>query len=244
MSMKILEKFNRRVQDNINAEPVTIAFLGDSVTQGCFELYIKPDGNFETVFDKENAYHRNLDKMLSVIYPSVPVTIINAGISGDNAPHGLERIERDVLRYKPDLTVVCFGLNDCWGGEDGIEAYTSALKGIFERLQASGSDIIFMTPNMMNTYVDAGITQQSIRIAAEQTEVLQKNGVMDLYISSARKVCEACGVKICDCYAKWQKLAAFGVDTTRLLANRINHPVRDMNWLFAVSLLETIFDEN
>ncbi len=242
--MKILEKFKSRALDNMNAEPITIAFFGDSVTQGCFELYVKPDGNFETIFDKESAYHRDLDKMLSVIYPSVPVTIINAGISGDNAPHGQERLGRDVLCFQPDLTVVCFGLNDCWSGEDGLEVYSSALKGIFEKLQASGSDIIFMTPNMMNSYVDAQITQQSISAAAEQTKNLQENGVMDLYVGSARKVCEACGVKICDCYAKWKKLAAFGVDTTRLLANRINHPIREMNWLFAASLLETIFDEN
>ena len=40
-----------------------------------------------------------------------------------------------------------------------------------------------------------------------------------------------------------KKLEQNGVDTTILLANRINHPTREMNWLFAVSLLETMFED-
>ena len=31
-----------------------------------------------------------------------------------------------------------------------------------------------------------------------------------------------------------------GVDVTELLANKINHPTREMNWLFAVSLVDTM----
>ncbi len=242
--MKILEKFKKRAQDNVNSEPITIAFLGDSVTQGCFELYITPDGNMETVFDKESAYHRDLDKMLSVLYPTVPVTIINAGISGDRAPHGLERLERDVLRFQPDLTVVCFCLNDCTAGIDGLDVYKTALNGIFEKLQSAGSEIIFMTPNMMNTYISNEITDKSIRKAAQDCHYLQTTGIMDAYLDEAKNICKARSIKVCDCNAKWKTLAENGVDTTRLLANRINHPVREMNWLFAVSLLETIFNEN
>ena len=33
-----------------------------------------------------------------------------------------------------------------------------------------------------------------------------------------------------------------GVDVTELLSNKINHPTREMNWLFAYSLVETMFD--
>ncbi len=242
--MRILEKFKNRALDNFNAEPITIAFLGDSVTQGCFELYITPDGNIETVFDKESAYHRYLDKMLSVLYPTVPVTIVNAGISGDRAPHGLERLERDVLRFQPDLTVVCFCLNDCTAGMDGLDIYKAALKGIFEKLQAAGSDIIFMTPNMMNTYISNEITDGNIRKTAQDCQHLQNTGIMDAYLDEAKSICKAHGIKVCDCNARWKTLADNGVDTTRLLANRTNHPVREMNWLFAISLLETIFDGN
>ena len=48
-------------------------------------------------------------------------------------------------------------------------------------------------------------------------------------------------ISICDCYSMWKELST-KTDTTLLLANRINHPTREMNWLFAYSLVETIFE--
>ena len=173
----------------------------------------------------------------------MPVKIINAGISGGNAVHGLERLERDVLRHQPDLTVVCFGLNDSGNGVEGISKYMDALEGIFAKLKEAGSEIIFMTPNMMNTYVSVSLTDVYIREVAERIGQTQLDGTLDKYLEAAIAVCEKCGVKVCDCYAKWKRLQKNGVDTTSLLANYINHPTREMNWLFAVSLIDAILDE-
>ena len=50
-------------------------------------------------------------------------------------------------------------------------------------------------------------------------------------------------IPVCDCYAIWKKLYESGVDITELLANKINHPTREMNWLFAVSLLDVMMDD-
>lgn len=238
--MRIMEKIAARRQDNWNYAPATIAFLGDSVTQGCFEVYRKNEDHIETVFDQENGYHHHLARMLATLYPNVPINIINAGVSGGNATHGLERLERDVLSHKPDLTVVCFALNDCGGGADRLEVYLQALEGIFKRIQESGSELIFMTPNMMNTYVPYGITDKYILGAAERCSKNQNEGVLDLYVNAAKELCAKMDVTVCDCYAKWQTMYRNGVDVTQLLANKINHPTREMNKLFAVSLLETM----
>ena len=51
------------------------------------------------------------------------------------------------------------------------------------------------------------------------------------------------GITVCDVYSKWKKLAET-TDTTLLLANRINHPTREMHDLFADSLFETIFGKD
>ena len=69
---------------------------------------------------------------------------------------------------------------------------------------------------------------------------LQNSGVMDRYMESARAICARRGVPVCDCYAQWKQLQAAGVNTTELLSNKLNHPTREMNWLFAVSLLRSI----
>lgn len=238
--MEIVKKIIEKSKDNKNKAPVTIAFLGDSVTQGCFECYIDENSEIQTVFDKNSAYHNYIAKIFSVLYPTVPINIINAGISGDNAPHGYERLERDVLCCNPDLVVVCFGLNDSGKGKDGLSMYTQALENIFKKLQAENKEIIFMTPNMMNTSISPHITNQLIKGVAETTIRTQLDGVLDMYIEAAVKTAEENGVRVCDCYRKWKQLEACGVNITELLANKINHPTREMNKLFAYSLVETM----
>ena len=238
--MKIMEIFAEKAKDNMNKKSPVIAFLGDSVTQGCFELYRKNETGIETVFDKNCAYHNYIARIFSVLYPSVPVNIINAGISGDRAPHAVERLERDVLCHNPDLVVVCFALNDVCDGIENIEKYAQSLDSIFKALLKKNIEVIFMTPNMMNTYTDYSITDDEIKMIADLTANRQNSGDMDKYIDKAKEVCENNGVVVCDCYAKWKKLYENGVNVTELLANKMNHPTRDMNWLFAYSLVETM----
>ncbi len=236
-----MEKIAQKAKDNFENAPVTIAFLGDSVTQGCFEVFMKNEKDIETIFDRKSAYHAYLSDLFAHLYPTVPVNIINAGISGDNAPHGLKRLERDVLRFDPDLVVVCFGLNDCMQGPDKIDNYTNALAGIFDRLLKEGKEVIFMTPNMMNTSLSPHLVpDQQIRKIAARTMEYQLEGIMDQYMDGARSVCARYNIPVCDCYKKWKTLYENGADITELLSNKINHPTREMNHLFAVSLLETM----
>ena len=240
--MKIIEKMAQKASDNLGRPGVTIAFLGDSVTQGCFEICEIRPGQIEAIYDKNAAYHNYLTRIFSVLFPTVPVNIINAGISGDNAAHGLSRLERDVLSHSPDLTVVCFGLNDCGEGETGIPGYVAALEEIFRQLIADGGEVIFMTPNMMCTKVSHTLTNELFRKVAYEVSGLQNSGMLDKYISAAVDTANKAGVRVCDCYSRWKRLNECGVDTTELLANKINHPDRDMNRLFAVALAETMFE--
>ena len=238
--MKIVEKFKAKASSNINNPPVTIAFLGDSVTQGCFELYVKPSNTMATVFDKNNVYHNYIAKIFTVLYPTVPVNILNAGISGTTAAIGLERLERDVLTHNPDLVVVCFGLNDARAGEAGINEYSAAIDGIIKKLTDAGKEVIFMTPNMLNTDISPHIKEKLILETAEELMEIQNSGLMDKYMAAAKGVCEKYGVKVCDCYEKWKQLYACGVNVTELLSNKVNHPAREMHWLFAIMLVDTM----
>ena len=238
--MQIAEKLAKKAKDNRQEAPVTIAFYGDSVTQGCFELYKVGEAGHQTIFDKTSVYHAKITQILSVLYPTVPVNIINAGISGNGAKGALKRLERDVLKFHPDLTVVCFGLNDSGGGLEGLQDYKDSLEQIFSQLEDVGSEIIFMTPNMMATEVSCHVTDPHFIAIAEDACKRQNEGIMDQYMQAAKEVCAQHGVRVCDCYEQWKALAASGVDVTELLANKINHPTREMHWLFAYSLVETM----
>ena len=148
-----------------------------------------------------------------------------------------------MLRFSPDLVVVCFGLNDANKGLEELQSYREILTKILGKLKNAECEVIFMTPNMMNTDVSVHITDPVIRNIARGTAMTQNDGDMDAYMDAAREVCVQLGVPVCDCYAKWKLLYQNGVNITEILANKINHPTRAMNWLFAVSLLETMMTE-
>lgn len=237
---KIVERASKETMSKVSAP--TIVFFGDSVTQGCFEGFLISESSIDCVYEQNSAYHTHLKNILSYLYPKAAVTIVNAGIAGSNTASGLERIERDVLSHKPDLTVVCLGLNDCssWGIE-GIEKYENNLREIFERLLEIGSEVIFMTPNMLPTRVLYSLKELIWIRIAEKLARLQNEGVMDAYMDSARKIAAEYKIPVCDVYAKWKKMESYGTDTTLLLGQGLNHPTREMHHLFAYSILETMF---
>ena len=78
------------------------------------------------------------------------------------------------------------------------------------------------------------------RHLAEVFAERQTNGVLDAYIDAAREVCKEEEVLLCDCYAIWKRLYESGADTTALLSNGLNHPIRKMHILFAQQLVHTI----
>lgn len=239
--MKVTEKLAKRGRDNDNQPTASVAFLGDSVTQGCFEIYTNEKNEIVPVFDQCAAYETYFSKIMSLLYPNVPITIINAGVSGNTATQGMKRLERDVLSKNPDLTVVCFALNDSVGGLKELDQYIEALRTIFQKLQENKSEIIFMTPNMMATKVHHQIPEGVIREAAEMCSRVQNDGVLDEYINAAKELCKDMKIPVCDCYHMWKIMYANGVDTNALLSNQINHPIRELNWLFATELVKMLF---
>ena len=100
-----------------------------------------------------------------------------------------------------------------------------------------------MTPNMQNTEISCHLTDEKHRNSAKGAMESQLAGNLDYYLAAAKELAKKHGVKVCDVYAKWKKMAELGVNTTELLANKINHPTRKMNWLFATSLLDTLLED-
>ena len=239
--MKIAEKLNAK-QDLYNAKPVTIAFLGDSVTQGCFECFVDENGDIDTVFDYKNAYSTRLKEILNILYPKVQINIINSGISGDKATGGLKRIERDILQYAPDLVVVSCGLNDSTFGLDYLEEYTNSVRSIVKKVKETNAEVIFLTQNFMNTKVSCHLAEEELINCAKGSLEIQNKGVLEKFQLSGLNAAKESGAVICDLYPVWEKLYECGVDTTELLANKINHPIREWHYYMAIKLIEKIFE--
>ena len=228
--MTVKEKLSLDLNGLIEHGPITLVAFGDSVTHGALAL---GEINYATV------YHRRLAEMLNARRSYVPVNVINAGIGGVTAAWSLARMEAQVFAHRPDLVIVCFGLNDVNGP---LEEYLSSLDAIFTACLERGVDTVFMTPNMLNTYV-AEDTAECHREYAAKTAEMQTGGRMDTYMNAAVALAKQKGIKVADCYAKWKKLAETE-DVTLLLANRINHPTAEMHELFARTLYEVIMGED
>lgn len=239
--MKFTQLLKNKSEDNFGNPSPLIAFLGDSVTQGCFEIYRDKD-ILRTVFDSPSGYAEKTKQILNLLYPETSVSMLNAGINGGTAKNAVMRLERDVLVHSPDLVVVCFGLNDCNDEAEGAEEYACNLRTVFRQIKQSGAEVIFMTPNMMNTYTCCSVTDKVAVRLAELFAERQKNGYFDSFIDAAKAVAAEEQVPVCDCYAIWKRMYENGVDTTRLLSNRLNHPVKDMHWLFAWEIVKTILN--
>ncbi len=227
MEFKIRELVTYNIEKYAARGPVNIVVCGDSVSHGA----LNGENDYDTV------YHNRLRLMINKKWQSMPVNIINTAVGGKRANQALDNFERDVLPHRPDLVIICFGLNDV---NNTMEAWHQNLGGLFDKCLENGLECVYMTPNMLNTYRHEDTAEMHWNYA-QRTADMQNSGRMDEYMDAARKMAAERGIPVCDCYAEWKALAAAGHDTTAMLCNHINHPTREMHALFAEKLFETIF---
>ena len=181
--MTVREKLNLDMKGLIAHGPVTIVAFGDSVTHGALGF---GEINYDTV------YHRRLAQKLSAVRNYMPVNVINAGIGGITAKNSLGRMESQVLCHHPDLVIVAFGLNDVNGA---LEEYLASLAEIFDRCLEKGIETVFMSPNMLNTYV-ADDAPDMYKEYAAVTAGYQNSGRMDTYMEAACALAKEKGVSV------------------------------------------------
>lgn len=105
-------------------EPLTIAFLGGSITQA-------------------PGYRVQFEEWLRKTYPAVKLNTINAGIGGTGSDLGVVRIDEQVLSHNPDLVFVEFAVNDA--KTDSLQIVRS-MEGIVRKIRthAPTTEICFL----------------------------------------------------------------------------------------------------
>src|SRR5688500_1843855 len=81
-------------------EPLTVAFVGGSVTNGA------------AASSEACSYRRRVSSWLAAQHPSGDVRDVNAALGGTGSVWGAFRAGREVLIHDPDLVFVEFAVND------------------------------------------------------------------------------------------------------------------------------------
>jgi len=119
-----------------------------------------------------------------------------------------------------------------------LPTYKQALSDIFSAVTQSGAECVFLTQNSFNTKISLQLTDRILLELAEK--FADNNDVLREYFTVAKSLCADFGVKVCDLHATWERLTEIGVNTTELLSNKLNHPIREWHYYIAMKLIETI----
>jgi acyl-CoA thioesterase I len=200
----------KRSSGMAGSQSVMYVAVGDSVTAGWLE---------HGVLDTDAAYPSLFRRRLCSLYPMAMVSVVNAGLGGENAEGVLGRLDRDIINHRPNLVTLCLGLNDARQGKEGIPAFTGSLTRIVEQLQTeTEADILLITPNTRG-------------------DNLQDDGTVADYVRAIRAVAREREVGLADVHAVYQGAIRMGALPADLLSNRVSHPTREGHQIFANALI-------
>ncbi len=117
----------------VAGQPVVIVAFGSSSTAGFGAS--SPEFN----------YPNRLAAQLRRHYPTANITVINAGIGGEDAPEMMKRLQTSVIDVHPDLVIWQVGTNAVLRNLDPGDTAKLVEDGI-GRIQAAGSDIVLVDP--------------------------------------------------------------------------------------------------
>lgn len=118
----------------VAGQPVVIVAFGSSSTAGYGAS--SPDFN----------YPNRLAAQLRRQYPTANITVINAGIGGEDAPEMMKRLQKEVIDVHPDLVIWQVGTNAVLRNLDPGDTAKMVEDGI-SRIQAAGNaDVVLVDP--------------------------------------------------------------------------------------------------
>ncbi|MGY0570247.1 SGNH/GDSL hydrolase family protein [Bradyrhizobium sp. RDM12] len=118
----------------VAGQPVVIVAFGSSSTAGYGAS--SPDFN----------YPNRLAAQLRRQYPTADITVINAGVGGEDAPEMMKRLQKQVIDVHPDLVIWQVGTNAVLRNLDPGDTAKIVEDGI-TRIQAAGdADVVLVDP--------------------------------------------------------------------------------------------------
>jgi acyl-CoA thioesterase I len=165
--------FRERIAER---RPLKIVAIGSSSTFGTGAS--SPD----------RSYPRRLEAELKARLPGVPITVLNKGIGGEEAPQMIARFDADVFEEAPDLVLWQVGSNSVLLNHP---APGEVIREGVERLKASGTEVILVNPQYAPKIIaksDIGHMVDVITATARDTEVglFDRFAIMRYWFESER----------------------------------------------------------
>jgi lysophospholipase L1-like esterase len=135
-------------------EEAIIVALGSSSTRGVMAS------------NAGRTYPAELQAALSEAMPNRHIAVINRGISGQDAPRELARLEADVIALRPQLVIWQVGANAALREADPVAFRRLVGEGV-ERLQKAGIDVVLMDNQRSPRILASGDDAEFDRTLAE-----------------------------------------------------------------------------
>ena len=124
-----------------------IVFFGDSVTCSGRNLLDPTDLGV--------GYVKIAAGKLRLLYPDLPLEFVNCGVDGDRTAELLARVQTDVADEKPDIVIMCAGVNDVWhrfllGKEVTVEEFTDNYEKLVSAIKGTGAKLILLQPFVLD----------------------------------------------------------------------------------------------
>ncbi|MGY8636095.1 SGNH/GDSL hydrolase family protein [Bradyrhizobium sp. 14AA] len=118
----------------VAGQPVLIVAFGSSSTAGFGAS--SPEFN----------YPNRLAAQLRRQYPTADITVVNAGVGGEDAPEMMKRLQKEVIDVHPDLVIWQVGTNAVLRNLDPGDTAKLVEDGITRIQAAGGADIVLVDP--------------------------------------------------------------------------------------------------
>ncbi len=138
-----LTRFAKAMKKAQAGEPITVGFLGGSITQD------------SAATKHENCYAYRTFQWWKRQFPNSEITYVNAGIGATTSQFGVARVEEDLLCRKPDVVFCEFSVND-----ENNDKYKESFEGLVRRILTSpGEPALFVFHNVC---YDTGANAQEV----------------------------------------------------------------------------------
>ena len=159
-------------------EELSIVAIGSSSTEGV------------GASDRRNAYPAQLAAELKRRWPQLAIEVVNKGVGGEEAQQMVDRFERDVLPYHPNLVIWQVGSNYTLRHAN-LDAYADVVRKGIRRLKAARTDVVLMdmqyAPKVLDRPLHRRMVETMGAIARDMKVALfHRFAVMRHWVTSGR----------------------------------------------------------